>query len=272
MYTKNVIQRLLIVILVIAIIVIVFVTKDPVWYGIGMVYVIVFFLLSPLLFWCVGQQRGKVSLLAAYMFLILDKISPTALKTSTGIYFELAAQLFSQVRVNTSHWHKQKTQREIEFLRKAPEMRLAKQLYQKAQNLERQFIEIDPEDRFIHELNVAVADEELGYLYRCQHHFDEAVQYFKNAAVLLRELRDLNPRDAIATESLAASIYRLAEIDHVQGKYEQAKKGYKEAEALFGEAKNKKEREKSIGKDTFSELNIEEEIAVVKHFLEELED
>ena len=254
MFITNVLKRLLINILFIAFLIIAFITKEPTWFFVGCIYGLFFFLWPPILFWQAGQQRGKGSLVSARIFLFLDQIYPKALKSQTGVYFELAGQLFSQAQKEVSHFHEKKTQQEITFLRTAPEMLLAEYLFSKAQDIEKQFIKIDQIDRLVHQRNVAIADEELGYLYRSQHKFDRAIQCLENAVSTLQSLKTVNSQDASVTESLATSIFRLAEIFHIQGQNDQAIKYYNDALTFYIEVQN------------------EEEIKVVRRFLGELEN
>lgn len=84
---------------------------------------------------------------------------------------------------------------------------------------------VTDENRF----NVAVAHAELALLYRMMNKFDEAEDALKAGMKITEELLRKEPEKFEYLYLQNQIFFRMAELNHVQGKLEQAKKGYEES-------------------------------------------
>ena len=210
-------------------------THDVFLIGIATVAVFVLCFLPSILL--VQVQNGSAQ--AAKILVFLMRIYPERPKKHSGVCARIAYLLFAHQQRSyhrftrecpsaadtASPYHRLIAPAEFEHFQKQPAMRLAEILYREAQAYEAFFIRSDPADRKQHILNVAIAHEELGFLYRFQGRFAEAVAHLTEARELARQAGDER------VEGLA--ILRLAEIDHVEGRWANAEEGYNQAISLF---------------------------------------
>lgn len=80
--------------------------------------------------------------------------------------------------------------------------------------------------------NVAVCYEELALLYRMMNIFDEAERALKDGMEVLKELLSKNPDHSEYLRLRSLIVFRMAELNHAQGKLEQARQGYEESLAI----------------------------------------
>jgi tetratricopeptide (TPR) repeat protein len=73
--------------------------------------------------------------------------------------------------------------------------------------------------------NAAIAWQELGLLHRCINDFVEARRCFERSLTLSRDAHD-HPKILAAKRD---TLFRLAELDHVTGRREQARRGYEQS-------------------------------------------
>ena len=80
--------------------------------------------------------------------------------------------------------------------------------------------------------NAAVAYEELALLYRMMHRFDEAKEALGESREIVGQILDESPLNSGYLKLKSLVIFRLAEINHVQGNLKEARVGYEESLAI----------------------------------------
>ncbi len=86
--------------------------------------------------------------------------------------------------------------------------------------------------------NVAVAYEEMAWLYRMMNMFDEALEALEKAMDIAEDLLKRSPRTEKYLSLKSLIIFRRAEINHILGNVERAREEYKESLSLDRELKN----------------------------------
>lgn len=86
--------------------------------------------------------------------------------------------------------------------------------------------------------NVVVGYEELALLYRMMNMFDEAARALKDGMKVVDELLSKTPNYSEYLTLRSLILFRMAELNHVQGNLEQARKGYEESLAIDRELGN----------------------------------
>lgn len=115
----------------------------------------------------------------------------------------------------------------IEALRNSPKV-------QEAENLCKEAIKLEEQGTYRYNLlrnriNAAIGYQQLGFLYRIQERWDEAIDTLHKSLNLSKELNSEYPEEKEILMTLSMGIFRLGEIDHAQGRYKEAKKRYKDS-------------------------------------------
>lgn len=87
--------------------------------------------------------------------------------------------------------------------------------------------------------NAGVGYEELALLYRMMNMFDKARAELAKSMEITEQLLQKDPENLQYLGLKSLVIFRLAEIDHVQGNIEEARTGYKESLAMDKKLKNR---------------------------------
>ncbi|RLG27234.1 hypothetical protein DRN85_00875 [Methanosarcinales archaeon] len=119
----------------------------------------------------------------------------------------------------------------IEIYRDKSEVKEIEKLYKEA---------IELEDRAKNRSNVAIGYLQLGYYYRTLEYLDTAENYLHKSLKMIDDLIYENPYDESILSELAVALFRLGELNHVRGKYEEAKKKYAESLQIDQKLGNKK--------------------------------
>lgn len=92
-------------------------------------------------------------------------------------------------------------------------------------------------------LNIAIAYGEMGFLYRMMNMWEEAKEALNKSLIILNELKqnlkEYHPLVKEVNSSLSLIIFRLGEIDHVNGRFDMAIKRYRESIAIDKEIGDK---------------------------------
>lgn len=128
----------------------------------------------------------------------------------------------------TGNWHNPRPQKVIEEIRNNNRLKKAEFLYLQALEIQMRLSsesETDAES-INHELNVAIDYCQLSLLYRQQQHLDKAAMTAEKALRIAESLNNKSSNNHEILSLISGAIFRLAEIEHVQGKYETAKEKY----------------------------------------------
>lgn len=128
----------------------------------------------------------------------------------------------------TGNWHNPRSKKFIEELRNNNRLKKAEFLYLQALEIQKRLTsksETDAES-ICHELNVVAVYCQLSLLYRQQQYLDKAAGAVEKALVIAESLNSKSPNNHEILSVISGAIFRLAEIEHIQGKYEMAKEKY----------------------------------------------
>lgn len=128
----------------------------------------------------------------------------------------------------TGDWHKPRPQQIIEEIRSNYRLKKAESLYLQSLEIQKHLSSNSETDaEYIrHELNVAIAYNQLSLLYCQQQFLEKATVVAEKAHEIAESLNNKLPNNHEILSVISNAIFRLAEVEHIQEEYETAKEKY----------------------------------------------
>jgi tetratricopeptide (TPR) repeat protein len=122
-------------------------------------------------------------------------------------------------------WHSLRSEEDINQVRGNPRLKEARKLYLQAIEIEERAYqqEHEPPAKRQHLFNVITVYLQLALLYRQQYRLAQSAEYAQKALEKLKEIDDQSQEVLSHTSN---ALFRLGEIDHIEGRYQEAIEKY----------------------------------------------